>query len=185
MLIWLSPIFFFRRFGVSSWYHCRRAVPYYTGRLFLSSCKAKKGAKQSTWCWNTNVDNHDFGIGDHTARSGSAFSLSTGWRHLPTPSSGLCSRPNKPTSTTSSVSISISVAPPPLPWRGIADHTARSGSAFSLSTGWRPLPTPPVGYAQVPTNPPVPPPAYPYPLESPPPYPGEECVPQYTPPSQS
>ena len=45
-------------------------------------------------------------------------------------------------------------------------------------------PLPPVGYAPVPTNPEVPPPAYPYPLESPPPYPGEEAVPQYPPPGE-
>ncbi|XP_078370345.1 tolloid-like protein 1 [Oculina patagonica] len=46
-------------------------------------------------------------------------------------------------------------------------------------------PLPPVGYAPVPTNPEVPPPAYPYPLESPPPYPGDESAPQYPPPGQS
>ena len=46
-------------------------------------------------------------------------------------------------------------------------------------------PLPPVSYAPVDTEPDVPPPAYPYPLESPPPYPGEERVPQYPPPGQS
>jgi len=46
-------------------------------------------------------------------------------------------------------------------------------------------PLPPVSYAPVATEPEVPPPAYPYPLESPPPYPGEESGPQYPPPGQS
>ena len=35
------------------------------------------------------------------------------------------------------------------------------------------------------TNADIPPPDYPYPLESPPPYPGEEQIPQFPPPGQS
>ena len=45
--------------------------------------------------------------------------------------------------------------------------------------------TPQVSYAPVSTNADMPPPDYPYPLESPPPYPSKEQIPQFPPPGQS
>ncbi|XP_022781150.1 tolloid-like protein 1 isoform X2 [Stylophora pistillata] len=47
--------------------------------------------------------------------------------------------------------------------------------------------TPPVDYVpnEAPTNADIPPPDYPYPLESPPPYPGKGQIPQFPPPGQS
>lgn len=72
------------------------------------------------------------------------------------------------TTTITTVSASHTMHPPP---------TAPEAPVANAN------PTPAVGYAPVPTEPP--PPDYPYPLESPPPYPGLEGGLQYPPPGES
>ncbi|XP_078370540.1 bone morphogenetic protein 1-like isoform X2 [Oculina patagonica] len=81
--------------------------------------------------------------------------------------------------TTSTTSASRTTRP------GVAEHSPHPSRQAPSVPALNLNPLPPVGYAPVPTNPKVPPPAYPYPLESPPPYPGDESAPQYPPPGQS
>ncbi|KAL9973592.1 hypothetical protein ACROYT_G020067 [Oculina patagonica] len=81
--------------------------------------------------------------------------------------------------TTATTSASRTTRPGEVQHSPRPSRQAPSAPALNLN------PLPPVGYAPVPTNPEVPPPAYPYPLESPPHYPGDESAPQYPPPGQS
>lgn len=68
---------------------------------------------------------------------------------------------------------------------GVSQHSPRPSRQAPSAPALQLNPLPPVSYAPIATEPEVPPPAYPYPLESPPPYPGEERAPQYPPPGQS